>query len=182
MTPKKLLIITILISLAGHIGILALTCLSKTNQAPYKEDTFVVSLAENPSIPEEAIDKNPAGLPDFTPTANAAVMEDTVNLDSTDTVYRPYLMKIKTKIEKEWLYPDKSFTGIEEGTAVVEFAIAQNGILTNASTVISSGHKSLDMESIRVIRSAAPFAPFPENFKLSKLNIVAKFRYKLLRP
>ncbi|MDO9515617.1 MAG: TonB family protein, partial [Syntrophales bacterium] len=71
------------------------------------------------------------------------------------------------------------FTRGEVGSNVIEFSIVREGNLAACRAVVSSGYESLDAESVRAVRAAAPFAPFSVEFGLAQLNIVANFRYTL---
>jgi TonB family protein len=85
-----------------------------------------------------------------------------VDLDNTETKYYPYLLQVKERIDREWSYPEDSFSRGEVGTTVVEFSIARAGGLATCRAIASTGHPSLDAESLRASRSAAPFAPLPK--------------------
>ncbi len=182
MLSRKIFLTAIAISLAGHIAVVALSGLINGG-FPAGEDVFSVSLESHP----EKFEKTPAGEKDATHGAaeqhisqlNKINAVDTIDLDSTDTRYYPYLLKVKKSIDGKWSYPDDAFNRGEGGTTVVEFSIVKEGMLAGSRIITSSGYGLLDAESLHAIRSAAPFSPFPEELELSKLNIVAKFRYKI---
>jgi len=183
MTTKKIFLTAIGISLAAHIAVLALAgFLGGSGGMDEGEDVFTVTLERRPGrIAERHGSENKAAtglLEDIRERVRGGSV-DTVDLDSTDTKYYPYLLQVKESIDEQWSYPDDAFTRGEAGTTVVEFSIAQEGILADCRPVVSSGYESLDAESLRAVRSAAPFAPFSEEFGLARLNIVAKFRYTL---
>jgi protein TonB len=106
--------------------------------------------------------------------------EDTVDINTLDVKYTPYLKKIKKKIEDIWVYPKAAFEREEEGTAVIKFSISDSGILLASAIVTSSGSNYLDLGALDVVRSAAPYDPFPQEFNLTQLNIVARFAYTLI--
>ncbi len=183
MLSRKIFLTAIAISLAGHIAVVALSGLINGG-FPAGEDVFSVSLENHP----EKLEKIPAGDKDATHGAeeqqhiskfNEIKVVDTIDLDSTDTRYYPYLLKVKKSIDGKWSYPDDAFNRGEGGTTVVEFSIVKEGMLAGSRIITSSGYGLLDAESLHAIRSAAPFSPFPSELGLSKLNIVAKFRYKI---
>ncbi len=182
MIPKKIFVIAIVLSLAVHVVLLALSGFLRGHDGTDEEDVFTVSLEIRPHKTGEMRNNEKKTSPDSTKnagqsTGNSAV--DTIDLDSTDTKYYPYLLKIKEKIDERWSYPEDAFIRGEGGTTVVEFSILEQGILAESRVVIASGHELLDTESLSAIRFSAPFAPFPVEFGLAKLNIVAKFRYAL---
>jgi TonB family protein len=107
------------------------------------------------------------------------IRQETVDLGSIDARYTPYLKKIKQKIETIWKYPKSAFEKEEEGITVVKFSINSSGTLVASGIVTSSGSIFLDQGTIDVVRSAAPYDPFPPEFDLSQLNIIARFQYRL---
>jgi len=174
MITKKLFIITILISLIGHITVLGLTGLMDISGSLDNDTLFTINLEEKSDLTERTIETKetfPAALSEDTVVASEIKDEDTVNLDSSDSRYRQYLMKVKKNIRSRWSYPDKAYELKEEGTAVVRFSIKEDGKLADSRVIISSGHESLDIESFRVVKSAAPFMPLPKKFDLTKLNM-----------
>lgn len=106
--------------------------------------------------------------------------EDTVDLnDPSNTRYRPYLMQIRKRIEKNWSYPDSPIARQLEGTTVVLFSITADGTVSHAVVTSSSGSNMLDQGSLAAIHSATPFEPLPASYGLVKLNIYASFSYRL---
>lgn len=182
MITKKLFIITILISLIGHITVLGLTGLMDTGSSLDNDTLFTINLEEKSELTERTIDAKetfPAASSEDTVGASEIKDEDTVNLDSSDSRYRQYLMKVKKNIRSGWSYPNKAYELKKEGTAVVKFSIKEDGKLADSRVIISSGHESLDIESFHAVTSAAPFPPLPKKFNLTNLNIVARFQYIL---
>lgn len=181
MISKKIFVITIIVSLVGHIVVLALSGFLG-NGFSNGGEVFTVSLEGHtnktggkPNSEKNALRDSPENIRKS--TRGGAV--DTIDLDSTDTKYYPYLLQVKERIDRKWSYPDDAFASGEGGITVVEFSIMEKGILTDSRVITSSGYGLLDDESLHAIRSAAPFSPFPATFGLAKLNIVAKFRYTL---
>lgn len=181
MISKKIFVTTIILSLAGHIVVLALSGFLGDGFSN-GGNVFTVSLEKRlpktgntPDSEKSALRDSPENIRKS--TGNGAV--DTVDLDSTDTRYYPYLLQVKKNIDRKWSYPDDAFARGEGGTTVIEFSIVEKGILADSRVITSSGYELLDAESLHAIRSAAPFSPFPTAFDLAKLNIVAKFRYTL---
>jgi TonB family protein len=182
MTTKKIFLITIALSLAAHVVVLALVGFLGNKGSTDAEDVFTVTFEKNPARTVEMQDSEEKAmtrlLEDIRERTRGGSV-DTVDLDNTNTKYYPYLLQVKESIDRQWSYPEDAFTRGDVGTTVVEFSIAQGGSLEACRAVVSSGHTSLDTESLRAVRSAAPFSPFSEEFGLARLNIVAKFRYTL---
>jgi len=182
MTAKQIFMTTIAISLAAHIAVVVLVGFLVNNGPTDGEDAFSVTLWNRPTGADEGQNnqkETEGGSAQKAHTSAKKDAVDTVNLDSTDTKYFSYLLQVKESIDDEWSYPDDAFTRGEVGSNVVEFSIAQEGTLAACRAVVSSGHESLDAESVRAVRAAAPFAPLSMEFELARLNIVAKFRYTL---
>jgi TonB family protein len=183
MIPKKLFITTIVISIAGHLALLAMMGFTESTRYIGSSRIFKVHLEKQPDDLEKKTEivkeKNPVPPPEETRENTVYEAEDTVDLDSTETRYHPYLVKIKSRIEIEWSYPRKASTRRENGTTVVKFSITEEGFLAGTDIISSSGYELLDAESIHAIEAAAPFPHFPDSFHLSRLNILAKFNYKL---
>ena len=181
MATKKIFIMTIALSLAAHIVALGLVGFLAHTGDTDTEEGYTVTFEKHPertAAAREEEQEPKARLEDTRSRARGGSV-DTVDLDNTETRYYPYLLQVKERIDREWSYPEDSFSRGEVGTTVVEFSIAREGGLAACRAIASSGHPSLDAESLRAIRSAAPFAPLSEEFGLARLNIVAKFRYTL---
>ncbi len=183
MISKRLFITAIIISLLGHMAILALTGLSEATLEIGSDSIFKVRLEKG----SEDIEKKNGEREEIEESAKQRESseeiifgaEDTVDLDSTDTRYSTYLAKIKALVERKWSYPSWASTRREKGTTIVKFSITDEGALSSATVLSSSGYASLDIESIHAIKAAAPFPRLPESFHLARLNIVAKFNYTL---
>ena len=106
--------------------------------------------------------------------------EETVELGSMNVKYGAYLVKIKKKILRIWNYPEKAYRKNEEGTVVVKLSIDAGGTLASTTLISSSGAIELDEGALGVVKAAAPYDPLPEQYNLSRLNILASFRYKIM--
>jgi TonB family protein len=184
MPTKKILLLSILISLASHMAVLALTGLINMQGKSPGEDVMTVQLKEyqeDIAQPTETKGKNkPATQPaQESDNHGKRIKEETVDLGSIDVKYTPYLKKIKEKIETIWTYPKSAYRKEEEGITVIKFSINKKGSLVSSGILTSSGSIFLDQGTIDVVRSAAPYDPLPPEFDLSQLNIVATFHYKL---
>lgn len=183
MPSKKILILSILISFASHVVMLSLTGFINMQKSP-REEVLTIHLKD----PPRNTNQNPEGKEETKPAQpivkektdpRRSTREDTVDLGSIDLRYTPYLKKIKQKIETIWKYPKYAFEKEDEGITVVKFSINRSGTLVASGIVTSSGSIFLDQGTIAVVRSAAPYEPFPPEFDLSQLNIIARFQYRL---
>ncbi len=146
--------------------------------------------AENPApaLPAPSPAKKPAPKtkrPDSRESAapeKARQHEATISLDrpsDADGQYRSYLGHLRSKISSVWRYPSEASAKGLTGTVTVRFSIARSGRLTSLSVTNSSGQHLLDDEALRTIKAAAPFHSFPQEFTISKLNVLASFEYEL---
>jgi periplasmic protein TonB len=110
--------------------------------------------------------------------------EATVSLDrlnDADAQYRSYIGHLRTKINTAWQYQQEAGDRGLNGIATVRFSITRNGSLESVTVKRSSGHRMLDDEAVRTIRSAAPFFPFPAEFAIETLHVWASFEYEFSR-
>ena len=184
MTSKKILIISILISLTSHVAMLYVTGFIDFQGKSRKEDVLIVTLKEPAANKEKITEEEKADKPvhqvEEQVRSRRVKKEETVDLGSIDIKYTSYLKRIKKKIEGLWIYPQAAFEREEEGIAVVKFSIGEGGDITSSQILESSGYNHLDQGALDVVRSAAPYDPLPREFNISHLNVVARFQYKLV--
>ena len=184
MTPKKILIVSILISLTSHIAMLYMTGFIDFRGKARKEDVLVVTLKEPAANKEKITEEEKANKPVHQVEEEVPVATQEkrrlLTLAAFDIKYSFYLKKIKKKIEEIWIYPQAAFEQEEEGIAVVKFSIGEGGDITSSQIIESSGSNYLDQGTLDVVRSAAPYDPLPREFNISQLNVVATFHYKLV--
>jgi len=181
MTTRQLFIVTIAISLAGHIVVLALTGLLGIGSSIDRESIITFDLQEQ-AEPQESMEQRelfPAPLRERALHTAHRSDEDTVDLDSRDTPYAAYLLTVRKRIRERWSYPGSACKRREEGTTVMRFSIREDGKLVESRVIVSSGHESLDSESFHAVTAASPFTPLPAEFNLTQLHIVARFQYVL---
>lgn len=186
MRANKVLIISIVVSLLIHVVVLSLAGLVDMRSYNTKEEILTISLAAIPSTPDKKMEEKRKEIQPPEPQHNEennpgeTKQEDTIELTSRDKKYSKYLLKIREKIETIWVYPHIALQREEEGTTVVRFSIHKSGSLTESTVISTSGSQHLDEGALHVIRNAAPFDPFPIEFDLTQLNIIARFEYKLV--
>ena len=184
MTSKKILIISILISLTSHVAMLYVTGFIDFRGKARKDDVLIVTLKEPTANKEKIAEEEKADKPvhqvEEQVRSRRVKKEETVDLGSIDIKYTSYLKRIKKKIEAIWIYPQAAFEREEEGIAVIKFSIGEGGDITANQIIESSGSNYLDQGALDVVRTAAPYAPLPREFNISQLNIVARFQYKLV--
>ncbi len=105
--------------------------------------------------------------------------EATVSLDSQELKYVSYLNKIKKKIEPKWHYPETAQEIGLQGKLALCFSIIRDGHLDRLELLNSSGHPLLDEGALKAVEGAAPYYPLPDRLKISRLNIMATFEYRI---
>ncbi len=187
MVPKNLLLIAAMISMGGHLLLVSLTGFVDMRSPNKSENVLTVDLKEafKPAKKKDDAVAAAAALRYRQVLASRAgavarsSREETVDLDSQDELYTPYLKKIKKKIEQAWSYPQAAKENGEQGVAVVKFSLNPEGKLIRSEVLSSSGSDSLDEGTLTAIREAGPFAPFPADFQPSVLHVIATFQYRL---
>lgn len=78
--------------------------------------------------------------------------------------YAAYMEAWRAKVERvgNLNYPDEARRRKLSGSLLLDVALKPNGTVLDITLRRSSGHKVLDDAAVRIVRLAAPFAPFPE--------------------
>lgn len=190
MPANKILIYSVMISLVIHLAVLSLTGLIEWQGKRRPARVMTLDLremsagVEGKSLPPAA--PPPQARPDHPPAkkvqsfAGGKIREATVDLNSSESRYRPYLKAVREKIESSWIYPEKASARKEQGITVIRFSLAKTGELLDTAIIRSSGFPLLDEATLRAVRKSR-YAPLPDFFQLSRLNVVATFEYRLVR-
>ncbi len=96
-----------------------------------------------------------------------------------DPTYKNYLEDVKRSIVQAWTYPTVAVEQPEEGTVGVQFTIFSDGQVANVRVFQPSQRLPMNLEAMRAIKSAAPFAPIPKELGLEKIHIEFRFNYVL---
>lgn len=96
-----------------------------------------------------------------------------------DRSHASYAESVKQTINRGWRYPPSAISKHQEGTVEIEFAILSNGELDSIQILQSSGFMTLDMESIRSVREAAPFDAISLPKGTPHATVRLLFNYKL---
>ncbi|MCX5840978.1 MAG: energy transducer TonB [Deltaproteobacteria bacterium] len=182
-TSQRILILAVVVSLVGHLVMLMMTGLMVADIENEGSPVLTVELKELTEISENNHPKEnetkPVPPPEEERATTQTLLEDTVDLSDRESKYIPYLKKLKKKISDLWGYPTQAYERKEEGDVVVKFSVNRKGGLEKALVLTSSGSGFLDQGALEVIDAAAPYDPFPGNLNLSKLHIIATFKYRL---
>jgi len=105
--------------------------------------------------------------------------EATVSLDGPEPRFASYLSTVKRKIDTVWDYPAAAQKARLDGSLALQFSILRTGIIRQVRLIRSSGIDELDDEAVRAISVSSPFPPLPQHLKLSRLNVMATFEYRI---
>ncbi len=105
---------------------------------------------------------------------------DTISLDTKDKRYSSYAQVIKARLSANWGdYPKQAWENLIEGEVMVLFSLDRKGQLMAVEMLHPSPFEVLNRDTERTIRASAPFPPFPASVTVNKLNIKARFEYRL---
>ena len=148
--------------------------------------------ATNPIAPMDAAPEGPT-------LDYAATVRQIVNLDSGNAGMQPrirrivedrtetseddwYLESWRRKVERigKLNYPDEARARKIYGNLRLLVVIEPDGTLRDVRVVDSSGHEVLDDAAVRIVRLAAPYAPFPPAMRedTDVLEIVRTWQFK----
>jgi len=105
--------------------------------------------------------------------------EDTISLDTKDKRYVSYAKVIKERLMRYWEYPIEAKENLIEGKVLILFTLNTQGHLKDIKILHPSSYEILDKETLRTIRTASPFPPFPGSVTVKRLNIKANCAYRL---
>ena len=101
---------------------------------------------------------------------------EAVSLETRDFRYVSYFAHIKRRIQGAWRWPREAKN--YEGKVQMRFVLNEDGSLARVKLIHSSGYRILDDEAVAAVTKAAPFNPFPPDFKRKVLPIQASFLYE----
>ncbi len=184
MDSKKIFLWPIIISIIGHVVLITVSSMVDLRDHVKAAELFTVQLTQPEPAAEPKKEEKPAQekkpqRTEETKPLPAVGREDTVDIGSSDVKYAAYLSGVKKKIMRLWQYPNGAYENSEEGEVVVKISIDANGSLAQTALMTSSGSIHLDSGTLGVIQAAAPFQPLPQQYDLSRLHIIASFRYRM---
>lgn len=90
-----------------------------------------------------------------------------INARTREYKYAAYMEAWRAKVERigNLNYPDEARRQKLSGSLMLDVALNPDGTINEIVLRRSSGHRVLDDAAIRIVRLAAPFAPFPEDIR-----------------
>ena len=116
---------------------------------------------------QQEIDRLTAELDRRTLSASRQERRKAVNASTQEYKYASYLEAWRSKVEKigNLNYPDEAKRRKLYGNLLMHVAVRADGSVERIRIVRSSGHKLLDDAAVRIVRLAAPYAPFPPEIR-----------------
>ena len=184
---QRTYVVAVMISLAAHVAVLSMPLMFRSPSASEADAGIVnVELKKSfesvlESLPEKEEPAKQTQSRTARGTTEKRTREETVTLGSRDSRYQDYLKKVKSRIDSRWTYPGKAFERGEKGITTLKFSIDSDGSLSANAVIDSSGYSLLDECALNVVRIAAPYDPLPQEYRLSRLHIIASFHYQIGR-
>ncbi len=95
--------------------------------------------------------------------------------------YAAYMDAWRSKVERigNLNYPEKAKRHKLSGSLILDVALRPNGTIKTINVRRSSGHKLLDDAAVRIVKLAAPFAPFPKKMRQNTdiLHIIKTWQF-----
>ncbi len=90
-----------------------------------------------------------------------------ISASTTEYKYATYMEAWRRKVERigNLNYPDEARRKKLYGNLLLHVAVRSDGSVERVRILKSSGHKLLDDAAMRIVRMAAPYAPFPEGIR-----------------
>ena len=116
---------------------------------------------------QQEIDRLTAELDRRSLSASRQDRRKAVNASTQEYKYASYLEAWRSKVERigNLNYPDEAKRRKLYGNLLMHVAVRADGSIERIRVVRSSGHKLLDDAAVRIVRLAAPFAPFPPEIR-----------------
>lgn len=107
--------------------------------------------------------------------------EKYISANTREYKYAAYIDGWRAKVERigNLNYPDEAKRGRISGDLLLDVAINQDGSLRDVSVLRTSGHKVLDDAAVRIVKLAAPYAPFSKELRkdFNILHITYTWRF-----
>jgi protein TonB len=102
-----------------------------------------------------------------------------LTFDASELKYKPYLQRLKDRIESIWIYPpDAAVRGIY-GDLYIRFTIKKDGHLGEVELLRTSGYRELDEAALQALRDGEPYWPLPDSWGMDSITITGHFIYTI---
>jgi periplasmic protein TonB len=93
--------------------------------------------------------------------------ERSISANTRESVYAAYQDAWRQKVERigNLNYPDEARREGLNGALLLKVSINPDGSLRGVEVLRSSGHHALDEGAMRIVKMAAPYAPFPAEMR-----------------
>lgn len=134
---------------------------------PRVETTPRPKVAQLLASTQKEIDRLTAELDRRSLAASQQKRRKTINASTQEYKYASYLEAWRKKVERigNLNYPDEAKHKKLYGALILHVAVRSDGSIEQVRLLRSSGHKILDDAAIRIVRLAAPYAPFPPDIR-----------------
>ncbi|VAW78213.1 Ferric siderophore transport system, periplasmic binding protein TonB [hydrothermal vent metagenome] len=138
----------------------------KPEDTPPQKDTPQVSAAELVSRSREMLTLNQQ-INQTLQAYSEAPKSKFISARTKESNYASYMRDWVSKVERvgELNYPDAARRQSLSGKLIVQVAVYPDGSVREITIRKPSGRKILDDAAIRIVKLAAPFAPFPDDIK-----------------
>ncbi len=131
---------------------------------------------------QKEIDRLTAELDRHARAASRHKRRKVLNASTQEYKYASYLEDWRRKVERigNLNYPDEAKRKRLYGSLILHVAVRADGSIEQIRLLRSSGHKVLDDAAIRIVRLAAPFAPFPPEIRkeVDVLDITRTWQFR----
>ena len=116
---------------------------------------------------QQEIDRLTAELDRRSLSASRQDRRKAINASTQEYKYAAYLEAWRSKVERigNLNYPDEAKRRKLYGNLLMHVSVRADGSVEQVRVVRSSGHKLLDDAAVRIVRLAAPYAPFPPEIR-----------------
>jgi protein TonB len=105
--------------------------------------------------------------------------DSSITFDTDEFKYEGYMMKLKSRIEGIWRYPQDAARRGLHGDLYIRFTIKKNGRLGDVEMMRSSGNPSLDNAAMQALKEGEPYWPLPDEWGKDALTITGHFVYSM---
>ncbi|MDQ8727087.1 energy transducer TonB [Bradyrhizobium sp. LHD-71] len=90
-----------------------------------------------------------------------------------------YRSILASHLQRYKQYPSGARANNEQGTSALTFTVTRNGRVTSSRLARSSGHASLDQETLALIRRAQPLPAFPSDMREASVTFTVPFSFTM---